>query len=132
MVIDEILKIATLVSLDPPHCLGYRPVIGAQSFGIEGIEAACEDADGVVSERGRNSIKVLNLYDDNLRRARQDQQTAALTRYNSAYSEAILEGLDQAECKKRAWASVAHLRSPASPFSAAVDAALRSHFGPPP
>lgn len=89
-------------------------------FGFKGIEAVRE-IHGSPSEMGKESIRVFELNNGDLRRARQDRQNAAKSYFLISFMAAMDGGCSPADAIKQAEAQFRINYSESSPYFAAVD-----------
>ena len=76
---------------------------------------------GEESAKGRHSIKVYDLDNEDLRASRQAAQLAAYNLFQATMSYGVqFLGLPPSEAKKRAWAAVSHIKDGKAPYSAAA------------
>jgi hypothetical protein len=89
-------------------------------FGDGGIEAPREDENGQPSIRGICSIEVYDLKNDQLRRARHGAQKAALTKFLTAYNNALLNDCSLNECLQEAWRAMTDVEDGKVAYSTAA------------
>ena len=94
-------------------------------FGFRGIEAP-KQINGKPSEMGEESIKVYELFNGNLRRARQNAQQNAASAFLVAFLSAVQLGKPPNKAKQAAHQALAQMLGNAPPYSAAIDDYLRS------
>ncbi len=101
------------------------------SFGKGGVEYTLQNADGIASTRGENSIKVYHLDADALRRERDKEQRSICYRFGTAFIEFLInKGQEREEALQNTWKLpefAAYLEGN-EPYSAAVVAFIRKCF----
>jgi len=96
-------------------------------FGDRGIEAPKENENGEPSAKGAHSIEVYDLKNDQLRRARQNAQSEALTDFLLAYLNASRDGNSPQVCRRKAWEAMANIVEGKTPYSAAAHDYINLH-----
>jgi hypothetical protein len=96
-------------------------------FGHAGIEAPRENENGELSVKGAHSIEVYDLKNEQLRRARQNAQSKALTNFLLAYMNALRQGYSPGTCLQKAWEEVTDIAKGKTPYSAAALDCINLH-----
>jgi 5-methylcytosine-specific restriction endonuclease McrA len=96
-------------------------------FAEHGIEAPVPDASNQPSRKGEHSIEVYELYNDDLRRARDVAQRSACTSFFMAYMNAVDCKKGKEECLKEAWNRISGVVEGHAQYSAAALDFVRLH-----
>jgi hypothetical protein len=100
-------------------------------FEAKGLIFPTKDQNGEESLKGRHSIQVYDLDNEDLRPSRQDAQIAAYNRFTATMNYLVQQGVSPTEAKARAWDSVSDITSGQTEYSAAALAFLREAFPEP-